>query len=316
MASETAPSASGHEPVLADEVVEALVPALEGAERPVVVDGTVGLGGHSELLLRRVPELRVVGIDRDLTALATAGERLAAHADRVRLVHGNSAELGKLIERVGWGPIRAVLMDLGVSSPQLDRPERGFSFRQDGPLDMRMDPSEGETAAALLRRLGERELADLLWAYGEERHSRRIARHLVEVERRNPIETTRGLREAVIASLPAPARQGHDHPARRTFQALRIAVNDELGALRAILADALQLLPVGGRIVVISFHSLEDRIVKHALRDAARAGDWTVLTKRPLVAGHRELARNPRSRSAKLRVAERTAARGGVTPLG
>lgn len=313
LASEAIPEAPGHEPVLADEVVQALLPALETEERPVMVDATVGLGGHSDLLLRRLPRLRVIGIDRDPTALDTARERLRVHGNRVRLVHGNSADLGEHVGDVGWGPVRAVLMDLGVSSPQLDRPERGFSFRHDGPLDMRMDPTTGETAADLLRHAGEHDLANLLWEYGEERHSRRIARHLVEVERRNPMLTTRALREAVIASLPGPARQGRDHPARRTFQALRIAVNDELGALRAALDGALTLVPPGGRLVLISFHSLEDRIVKHVFREAAREGDWEILTKRPLVAGHREIARNPRSRSAKLRVVERAVQRSEVT---
>lgn len=314
MASEADEQVGGHEPVLADEVTSALVPALEqGADvRSVLVDGTVGLAGHAALLCNQLPALRLVGIDRDPTALERAEERLHAYGERVRLIHGNSADLSSHVQEVGWAPVLGVLLDLGVSSPQLDRPERGFSFRQDGPLDMRMDPTMGPTAADLLRHVGERELSDILWNYGEERHSRRIARHLVEVEKRYPIQTTRALREAVIASLPSAARQGRDHPARRTFQALRIAVNDELGALRTTLTEAFSVLAPGGRLVVISFHSLEDRIVKHAFREAAQAGDWAVLTKRPLVAGHRELARNPRSRSAKLRVGQK----GDVTTLG
>ena len=312
LASEAAEGESGHEPVLLDAVVEWLLPALERDARPVLVDGTVGLAGHADAFLRRLPGLRLVGIDRDPTALEASRRRLEVYGERVRLVHGNHAELGEEVSRVGWSPVLGVLLDLGVSSPQLDRPERGFSFRLDGPLDMRMDPTRGQTAAELLRHASERELADLLWQYGEERHSRRIARHLVEVRRRRPIDTTRALREAVIAALPALARQGRDHPARRTFQALRIAVNDALGSLRAVLTAGLSVLTPGGRLAVISFHSLEDRIVKHTFRDSAQTGELAVLTKRPLVAGHRERSDNPRSRSAKMRFGQR----GGVAPGG
>jgi 16S rRNA (cytosine1402-N4)-methyltransferase len=307
---ETRAAAPQHQPVMVDAVCDFLVPALRAAgSGALLVDGTVGLGGHSAALLEAAPDARLLGIDRDPSALAVAGDRLGAFGARVRLCHGNAADWQEHVADVGLGQPTAMLLDLGVSSPQLDRPERGFSFRHDGPLDMRMDPTSGRTAAQLLDHVGADELADLLYTYGEERHARRIARHLVESNRRVPIRTTRALAEAVVAAIPAAARRpGPDHPARRTFQALRIAVNDELESLSHALASGIEMLAPAGRLVVISFHSLEDRIVKRALRAGHDAGTLELLTRRPAVAGASERRDNPRARSAKLRAAERRGA--------
>jgi 16S rRNA (cytosine1402-N4)-methyltransferase len=302
-----------HAPVMVAAVVEHLGPPLVAAgDGALLVDGTVGYGGHAEALLAAAPGAVLLGIDRDGDALEAAAARLRPLGRRVHLVHGNAADWREHVEAAGLGPARAMLLDLGVSSPQLDRPERGFSFRHDGPLDMRMDRSRGPTAADLLARVGETELERILRQYGEERHARRIARHLVDVRRRVPLVTTRALAEAVIAALPPAARRpGPDHPARRTFQALRIAVNDELGSLERALRGAAPVLAPGGRLAVVSFHSLEDRIVKRALRAGHDAGVFTLLTRRPLVAGAAERRENPRARSAKLRVAERSDGRVG-----
>jgi 16S rRNA (cytosine1402-N4)-methyltransferase len=298
-----------HRPVLVDTVLAHLVPVLlEAGPNALVVDGTVGLGGHAAALLEAAPEARLLGIDRDPSALEAATRRLEPFARRVRLVHGNAADWRTHVGEADLGWPTALLLDLGVSSPQLDVASRGFSFRQDGPLDMRMDPTSGATAADLLGRLRLEELSDILYEYGEERHARRIARHLVESNRRVPIRTTRALADAVLAAIPAGARRpGPDHPARRTFQALRIAVNDELGSLERALDAGLGMLVPGGRIVVIAFHSLEDRIVKRAFRAGHDEGRLAVLTRRPTVAGAAERRENPRARSAKLRAAERTA---------
>lgn len=303
------PAPSMHRPVLAATVLEYLLPPLERAgEGALVVDGTVGLGGHAELLLTAAPGARLVGIDRDPTALESSRTRLRLFGDRVLLAHGNAADWAAILAERGLGAPAAMLLDLGVSSPQLDLPERGFSFRQDGPLDMRMDPSGGRTAAQLLARIEATELERILREYGEERHARRIARHLVETQRRVPLRTTRSLADAVLAAMPSGARgRGPDHPARRTFQALRIAVNEELKSLESALASGIDMLAPGGRIAVISFHSLEDRIVKRGLRAAHDDGRLDVLTRRPLIAGASERRENPRARSAKLRAAERLA---------
>ncbi len=309
---EAAQATAAHRPVLLEAVLEHLVPALRAAgPGALLVDGTVGLGGHSAALLEAVPGARLIGIDRDPSALESAAERLREFGGRVRLVHANAADWREHVEAAGMGPPSAMLLDLGVSSPQLDRPERGFSFRQDGPLDMRMDPTTGPTAAQLLDRLSADELSDVLYLYGEERHARRIARHLAESHRRVPIRTTRALADAVAAAMPGPRRrQGRDHPARRTFQALRIAVNAELESLERALGSGVDMLAPGGRIVVISFHSLEDRIVKRAFRAAAEGGTLALRTRRPVVASASERRDNPRARSAKLRAAERLGAPG------
>ena len=281
----------GHEPVMTAEVVEFL------AGRRTVVDMTLGSGGHAAALLEAGVS-RLVGVDRDPEALALAGERLSAFGERVRLV---AARFSEVDEDVVGGPADGVLFDLGVSSMQLDRPERGFGYRVDGPLDMRMGEGSGEagpTAADLVNGLPERDLADLIYRLGEEPRSRRIAAAIV---RHRPVRTTDQLTGIVVSAVGK--RPGGPHPARRTFQALRIAVNRELEELTAALPPAAGLLGPGGRVVVISYHSLEDRIVKRAFRDDDRLD---ILTKKPLVATAAERAGNPRSRSAKLRAAERS----------
>jgi len=281
----------GHEPVMTAEVVEFL------AGRRTVVDMTLGSGGHAAALLEAGVS-RLVGVDRDPEALALAGERLSAFGERVRLV---AARFSEVDEDVVGGPADGVLFDLGVSSMQLDRPERGFGYRVDGPLDMRMGEGSGEagpSAADLVNGLPERDLADLIYRFGEEPRSRRIAAAIV---RHRPVRTTDQLTGIVVSAVGK--RPGGPHPARRTFQALRIAVNRELEELTAALPPAAGLLGPGGRVVVISYHSLEDRIVKRAFRGDDRLD---VLTKKPLVATAAERAGNPRSRSAKLRAAERS----------
>jgi 16S rRNA (cytosine1402-N4)-methyltransferase len=281
----------GHEPVMTAEVVELL------GDRRTVVDMTAGSGGHAAALLEAGVS-RLIGVDRDPEALALAGGRLSAFGERVRLV---AARFSEVDEDVVGGPADGVLFDLGVSSMQLDRPERGFGYRVDGPLDMRMGEGSGEagpSAADLVNGLPERDLADLIYRLGEEPRSRRIAAAIV---RHRPVRTTDQLTGIVVSAVGK--RPGGPHPARRTFQALRIAVNRELEELTAALPPAAGLLGPGGRVVVISYHSLEDRIVKRAFRDDDRLD---VLTKKPLVASAAERAGNPRSRSAKLRAAERS----------
>jgi 16S rRNA (cytosine1402-N4)-methyltransferase len=281
----------GHEAVMTAEVVEFL------GGRRTVVDMTVGSGGHAAALLEAGVS-RLVGVDRDPEALALAGRSLSAFGERVQLV---AARFSEVDEDVVGGPADGVLFDLGVSSMQLDRPERGFGYRVDGPLDMRMGEGSGEagpSAADLVNGLPERDLADLIYRLGEEPRSRRIAAAIV---RHRPVRTTDQLTGIVVSAVGK--RPGGPHPARRTFQALRIAVNRELEELTAALPPAAGLLGPGGRVVVISYHSLEDRIVKRAFRDDDRLD---VLTKKPLVASAAERAGNPRSRSAKLRAAERS----------
>lgn len=283
---------------------------LEPSEGRVIVDGTLGGGGHSEALLER--GATVVGIDRDPSAIAAARARLARFGDRFRAVQGSFGDVASLVE----GPVDGLLLDLGVSSPQLDRAERGFSFLHDGPLDMRMGDG-GETAAQLIERLSERELADLISGLGEERFARPIAH---ELKARLP-KTTAEAVEAVKAAVPRKDWPRNIHVATRTFQALRIAVNDELGQLDAALAALPSLLKPGGRAAIISFHSLEDRKVKQAFRALcgqapdglprglpvrrATKADFTALTKKPIVAGEEERSNNPRARSARLRAVEK-----------
>jgi 16S rRNA (cytosine1402-N4)-methyltransferase len=284
-----------HVPVLPAEVLHWLDP------RPgqTIVDCTVGAGGHARLIAERLgPTGRLIGLDQDPAMLDLARPRLAGLP--VTLVHAAFDQLADVLRDAGV-VADGVLADLGISSDQLDDPNRGLSFQYDAPLDMRMDPTRGETAADLLRRLPERDLADLIYQFGEERFSRRIARRVVEVRDREPIEMTGRLAELVRRCVPRAKGHGID-PATRTFQALRIAVNDELGALDRLLAQLPTCVKPGGRAVVISFHSLEDRRVKQAFRDR---GVWQVLTKKPVTAGPDEERTNPRSRSAKLRAAER-----------
>ena len=291
-----------HQPVLQEPLRQAFAALGSG----LLIDATVGGGGHSALLLQDNPGLRLIGLDRDPTALAAAAERLAPFSARARLLATNFADFepaGQLTAAEAALPLVGVLADLGVSSPQLDRPERGFSFRADGPLDMRMDPATGETAAALIDRLEETALADLIYAYGEERLSRRIARRIVEQRPwQGPERGTAALAYLVAGCYPPQARRGRIHPATRTFQALRIAVNDELGALERLLERAPGWLAPGGLLAVISFHSLEDRRVKTAFLADQRLER---VTRKPLVATAEEEEGNPRSRSAKLRLARR-----------
>jgi 16S rRNA (cytosine1402-N4)-methyltransferase len=290
-----------HEPVLTSEVLRFLAPAGRG----LIVDCTVGLGGHTRALLEAGAD-RVLGLDRDRDALGAARPALAAYEDRVELVHADYRDIEDVLDTRGIERIDGALADLGVSSMQLDAEGRGFSFRRDEPLDMRMDRSAGPTAADLVNTAGERDLADAIWRFGEERFSRRIARRIVEARGRAPIATTGSLAEIVRRAIPVRGHQRID-PATRTFQALRIWVNRELEGLDTFLRAAARRLRAGARLVVISFHSLEDRIVKHTFRALGEreAGIVTVLTRRPVVPDDEERERNPRARSAKLRAAER-----------
>lgn len=267
------------------------------------VDGTVGLGGHAaEILLRSSPSGRLLCVDRDREALTLSEARLSAFGDRARLRHGDYREIPALL---GGEAVDGILIDLGVSSLQLDRPERGFSFLREGPLDMRMDRSGGETAADLVNRLREKELADLIFRFGEEHSARRIARALVRARERVPIETTLDL-ASIVRRAAGRRRRGRIDPATRTFQALRIRVNGELEGLAEGLVSLAECLTPHGRLVVIAFHSLEDREVKGAFRGLCREG-YLSLTKKPIRPGEDELARNPRARSARLRAVEKAA---------
>jgi 16S rRNA (cytosine1402-N4)-methyltransferase len=286
-----------HVPVLLDEVVHWLTPERGG----LFVDCTVGLAGHARVLLQHGVQ-RLVGIDRDPAALPLAQEVLREFGDRVELVHVDYRELGAVLEARGLTTVDGILADLGVSSMQLDGEGRGFSFRRDEPLDMRMDTSRGETGAEMLARVDETELANVIYQFGEERHSRRIARALVRAREERPLETTGQVADIVRRASRMKGYWRID-PATRTFQALRIWVNRELEGLDAFLETAAGCLSPGGRLAVITFHSLEDRVVKHTFR---RLETVQVLTRRPVVAGDEEMARNPRARSAKLRAVERT----------
>jgi 16S rRNA (cytosine1402-N4)-methyltransferase len=292
------PGSPRHVPVLPAEVLDALAPA----PGQTLVDATVGAGGHAQLLAQRVaPGGRLIGLDQDAAMLALARPRLDGLP--VTLVQANFDQLREVLAELGIAAVDGVLADLGICSDQLDRAERGFSFQANGPLDMRMNPAAGEPASTLLRRLSERDLADVFWQYGEERFSRRIARKIVEIRRRTPVETTEQLAELVRRCVPRPRGQRHPiDPATRVFQALRIAVNDELAALDRLLAALPACVKPGGRAVVISFHSLEDRRVKQAFRQREV---WEVLTPKPVQAGEAERQQNPRARSAKLRAARR-----------
>jgi 16S rRNA (cytosine1402-N4)-methyltransferase len=302
-----------HRPVLLQETIE----LLEASRGGLFIDGTLGLGGHSEAILEASPNARVIGIDRDREALELASRRLAKYGPRFRGFHANFREIARIVEEALERDVRGVLVDLGVSSLQFDTGERGFSFRQDAPLDMRMDAGgDEETAAELLARLPEEEIARIIFEYGEERRSRRISRWIVERrERGEPVESTKSLAD-LVARAVGYRKKDKVHPATRTFQALRIAVNRELEGLGEFVETAIDLLQPGGRFVAISFHSLEDRIVKQTLRrltgqcecsprapvcscGARRAVE--ILTRRPLVPGEEEVAENPRARSAKLR---------------
>jgi 16S rRNA (cytosine1402-N4)-methyltransferase len=291
-----------HEPVMVAEVLELMHPSQGG----LFVDCTAGLGGHSRVLLE-AGATRLLALDRDPQALALAREVLAAFGDRVELVHADYRELDRVLDERGIDKAAGVLADLGVSSMQFDADGRGFSFRRDEALDMRMDQSRGPSVADLLRDVGETELADVIYRFGEERASRRVARAIVHARRESPIDTTGRLAAIVRRAVPHHGHQRID-PATRTFQALRIWVNGELEGLDAFLAAAARRLLANARLAVITFHSLEDRIVKHTFRALEKAGDGLrILTKRPLVPRDEEVTRNPRARSAKLRAIERFA---------
>jgi 16S rRNA (cytosine1402-N4)-methyltransferase len=293
--------ADAHRPVM---VVEALA-ALEPRQGGVYCDATLGAGGHAEEILRRsAPDGRLFGIDRDAAILARTAARLSCFGDRFVPIHGRFSEAVELLAAHGLLPhtLDGLLADLGVSSMQLDTPERGFSFQHAGPIDMRMDQTQGETALELIERLSAETLSDILREYGEERHARRIAAALKRAAAAGELDGTLALARAVLSA--SPRHESHKHPATRTFQALRIAVNDELRQLHGLLSSAPRLLAPGGRLVIISFHSLEDRLVKrHLLR-----GGLVPSPRRPQVASAAELAGNPRARSARLRAASLIAA--------
>ena len=286
----------------------------------VYVDGTLGLGGHSGEIARRLTTGRLVAIDRDETAIARSRERLRGLEDRITFVHGNFRDLGDILDKLGIGKINGALFDLGVSSPQLDEAERGFSYMADAPLDMRMDRSEGISAWVVVNRWSEEQLKRVLWDYGEERYAPQIAAAIVRYRRGKAVESTLELVEIIRSAMPAAALREKQHPAKRSFQALRIAVNDELDAEREMLEEAMDRLEAGGRLCVITFHSLEDRIAKAAIRTRENGctcpRDFPVckcgfvqtmrsVTRKPIVASAQELNDNPRARSAHLRVAER-----------
>jgi 16S rRNA (cytosine1402-N4)-methyltransferase len=308
-----------HTPVLYNEIIHALQPHRDG----LYIDGTVGAGGHAwGILEASSPSGRLFGMDLDPQALELARQRLEPYGDRVVLVRASYVTLLDQIRLLGWDLVDGILLDLGLSSMQLETAERGFSFQQDAPLDMRFDPEAPETAADLVNQLSEHELADLIFNYGEDRNARRIAREIV---RSRPVTTTRQLAEIVKRATPGPpyskkGKPGRIDPATRTFQALRIAVNHELEAVETVLPRAVQALKPGGRLAVISFHSLEDRIVKHFFRQESRdcicppeqlictcghKASLTEITRSPVTAAEDEIQQNPRARSAKLRVSER-----------
>ena len=299
------------------------MPAVEAlAIRPdgIYLDGTLGGAGHSYEIASRLTTGRLIGLDRDEVALAAARERLKPFSDRVTLVHSNFQALSAVLDDLGIAKVDGMLFDLGVSSPQLDDKARGFSYMADAPLDMRMDRSEGLTAYDVVNTYDQESLKRILYTYGEERYAPKIAAAIVKRRAEKPIETTLELAEIIRAAMPPQALREKQHPAKRSFQAIRIAVNDELTAVERMLASAIDRLNPGGRLAVITFHSLEDRLVKSAMQEAAkgcicpkefpvcvcgRTPKVKILTRHPIVADEAELAENPRARSAKLRVAER-----------
>jgi 16S rRNA (cytosine1402-N4)-methyltransferase len=294
----------GHVPVLVEEICFWLNPLPNG----IYVDCTLGTGGTTlKILEKSGNNAHIIGLDRDHQALAYAKETLNKFGTSVSIFNGNFSHIRRFVQEAGYQKVDGIVFDLGVSSLQLDQPERGFSFSLSGPLDMRMDQSQGAAASDLVNFLPEKELADLIFAYGEERYSRRIARAIVETRKTGLIQTTQSLVAVLERTLPFAYKKGRLHFATRTFQALRIRVNRELDVLEPALRDAVDLLKAGGRICVVAFHSLEDRIVKHTFRSMAQ-GEYpriSLLTKKPVIPGEPEIRINPRARSAKLRVAER-----------
>ncbi|MCI5753509.1 MAG: 16S rRNA (cytosine(1402)-N(4))-methyltransferase RsmH [Clostridiales bacterium] len=307
---------SGHHSVMLSECLEALNIRPDG----IYVDGTAGMGGHSEKIAERLKTGLLISIDRDGYAIEQAGARLARFGDRVRLVRGNFRDVCAILDEQGIPAVDGMLFDLGVSSPQLDESERGFSYMADAPLDMRMDQTESMNAWLIVNRWPEEKLRRILRDYGEERYASAIARAIVHARSEQPIETTLALVDVIRSAMPAAALREKQHPAKRTFQAIRIAVNDELEAVSHMMQTAPDRLRPGGRLAVISFHSLEDRIVKNAIADRENGctcpREFPVctcgfvrtlrsVTRKPITASQAELDCNPRSRSAKLRVAER-----------
>mgnify|MGYP002801075022 FL=1 len=307
----------GHRPVLLQECLEGLAIRPDG----IYLDGTLGRAGHSLEILRRLTTGRLVGLDRDMAAIEAARERLAEFGDRVSLVHTNFSRLSEALDSLGIDKVDGMLFDLGVSSPQLDEGERGFSYMQDAPLDMRMDKDAALTAREVVNTFSEEELRRILFDYGEERYAPKIARAICRRRQERPIETTLELVDVIKGAMPPAALREKQHPAKRSFQALRIAVNGELDELPPMLEAAVQRLKPGGRLAVITFHSLEDRIVKQTMKKLAAGCTcppelpvcvcgkkplMTLVNRKPITSGEEELRENPRARSAKLRVAERT----------
>jgi len=305
-----------HKSVLLEECIEALRIRPDG----IYVDGTLGMGGHSLEILKRLETGRLIAVDRDQRAIDRAGKRLADYRDRLTLIHGNFRDIGMILDGLGVSGADGMLFDLGVSSPQLDEGERGFSYMTDAPLDMRMDESQPLTAGDVVNQWPEDRLRRILYDFGEERYAPRIAAAIVRRRGEHPIETTLELVEIIKSAMPSQALREKQHPAKRSFQAIRIAVNDELEAISQMMEAAAERLAPGGRLAVISFHSLEDRIVKNAIASREKGctcpRDFPVCTcgfvqtlksvgKKPIVPSEQELAENPRARSAKLRVAER-----------
>ena len=305
-----------HVSVLLDESIESLNIRPDG----IYLDGTLGGAGHSSEIAKRLTSGILIGVDRDPKALAAAEERLAPWRDRVKLVHSNFRELDAILDGLGIPAVDGILLDLGVSSPQLDEAIRGFSYMADAPLDMRMDPSDPLTAWEVVNRWPQEELRRILFSYGEERYAPLIAAAIVRQREQAPIDTTLALVDVIRSAMPQKALREKQHPAKRSFQAIRIAVNDELGAVDGVMSRAIARLNPGGRLAVITFHSLEDRIVKNAMAEAAKGctcppefpvcvcgkkPTLKLIARKPITAGETELEQNPRARSAKLRVGER-----------
>ena len=305
-----------HVSVLLDECMEALNIRPDG----IYVDGTLGGAGHSTQIAKRLTTGRLIGIDRDPVALKAAGERLAQVTDRATLVHSNFCEMKQVMEELGIPGVDGILLDLGVSSPQLDDAQRGFSYMADAPLDMRMNSQDLLSAHVVVNTWSQEELKRILYTYGEERYAPQIAAAICRRREEKPIETTLELVDVIRSAMPAAALREKQHPAKRSFQAIRIAVNDELGSVERVMKDAIDLLNPGGRLAIITFHSLEDRIVKTAMAEAAKGCTCPpnfpvcvcgkkpkvkLVSRKPIVSTEEELERNPRARSAKLRVCEK-----------
>ena len=305
-----------HVSVLLEECIEGLNIKPDG----IYVDGTLGGAGHSSQIAKRLTTGLLIGIDRDPVALAAAGERLAPYGDRVKLVHSNFCEIKQVLENLNIRGVDGILLDLGVSSPQLDDGSRGFSYMADAPLDMRMNNEDPLTAAVVVNTWSQEELKRILYDYGEERYAPRIAAAICRRREEKPIETTLELVDIIRSAMPAQALREKQHPAKRSFQAIRIAVNDELGSVEQVMRDAIPCLNPGGRLAIITFHSLEDRIVKNGMANAAKGctcppsfpvcvcgkkPQVKLISRKPIVSTQEELDRNPRARSAKLRVCEK-----------